>query len=253
MTSKLPAAGLLLALALYLALSLYQLDLPGLHNDEAQEAGLQAMQLATGRPVTAFRGAGLNLAGRTLPLMVQDYIGALNVALALPFVRMLGATVAALRLPAVLLGALTLALLYRLVGRLASPGSGALAALLLAVQPSFVFWMRQGAYVTNVTLPVGLALLLAAAAWARRGGRGLALAMGLLAGLGLYAKLLFVWLLGGALAAALLLSLSQATAGGWPPAVGRRRAEGSTPRHRVGLWPRTPTPGELAAAALGAL
>ena len=46
---------LLAALLLYLALACYQLGLPGLHYDEAKEAGLNAMQLLTGAPVTRVR------------------------------------------------------------------------------------------------------------------------------------------------------------------------------------------------------
>jgi len=69
------------ALLLYLGLAIYQLGLPGLHYDEAKEAGLNAMEILTGAPIGAFRRAGIQLGGRTWPLMVQDYIGALNVYL----------------------------------------------------------------------------------------------------------------------------------------------------------------------------
>ncbi len=77
------AALLALPLLVYLLLAGYQLRLPGLHNDEAQEAGLQAWQLASGAPVDAFRNSGLGT--RQFPLMVQDYIGAGFVYLAAPF------------------------------------------------------------------------------------------------------------------------------------------------------------------------
>ena len=58
---------LLLALLIFCSLAAYQLDLPGLHYDEAKEAGLNAMQLVRGQPVTLFRNAGLHLFGLTLP------------------------------------------------------------------------------------------------------------------------------------------------------------------------------------------
>ena len=41
-------------LIVFTLLSGYQLELPGLHNDEAQEGGLPAMQLVGSGPVTAF-------------------------------------------------------------------------------------------------------------------------------------------------------------------------------------------------------
>ena len=97
-------AWLVAALVLYLTLACYQLGLPGLHYDEAKEAGLNAMELLTGAPVTAFRGAGIPWDGRTLPLMVQDYIGALNVYLALPLLALTGIGVPNLRLLPVLTG-----------------------------------------------------------------------------------------------------------------------------------------------------
>jgi hypothetical protein len=85
-------------LALYLGLACWQLALPGLHYDEAAEAGVNAMQLLTGAPLTAFRDATVSLFGWTLPLMVQDYIGALNVYLALPFLAASGIGVPNLRI-----------------------------------------------------------------------------------------------------------------------------------------------------------
>lgn len=188
---------LLLALLLFFALAVHQLTLPGLHYDEAKEAGINAMQLVQHQPLTAFRGAGIDLFGRTWPLMVQDYIGALNVYLALPFLVVGGTTVSALRLLAVVCGLLTLVFLYLFARRWFSARVAAAAVLLLAVNPSFVFWSRQGIFVTNVTLPIFLASLwtllrAAAAPSGRRRFAWLALT-GFLWGVGLWAKLLFLW------------------------------------------------------------
>ena len=68
---------------IYFGLSFYQINLPGLHYDEAFEA-VPAMQLLRHQPVATFRYAGLALGERTFPLMTQDYIGALNTYAALP-------------------------------------------------------------------------------------------------------------------------------------------------------------------------
>ncbi len=184
---------LALALLLFLGLAGYQLDLPGLHYDEAKEAGLNAMQLLTGQPVTAFRDATFALGSWRIPLMVQDYIGNLNVLLVTPFLAIGGINTVALRVLPVLLAALTVVFVWRIAYRLSGGLAAAAAALLLAVNPSFVFWSRQGIFVTNIT-----ALLLVAALWfviqwlAQRRPRDLALAA-FCAGLGVYAKLLFVW------------------------------------------------------------
>ncbi len=142
---------------IYLMLSSYQLNLPGLHYDEAFEA-VPSMQLLHGQPVTAFRSSGLRVAGQTFPLMTQDYIGAINTYTALPFIAMFGTTPHALRLMSVLTGLITLLLAYLLTDYLThNPKAGLSAALILAVDPTFIFWNRQGIFVTAVTATIGLA------------------------------------------------------------------------------------------------
>jgi len=196
-------------LAIYALLSLIQLDLPGLHYDEAFEAA-PALDLLLGRPVIAFRNSGLSMAGRLFPYMTQDYIGALNTYLVLPFIAVVGATPLALRLMSVLVGAGTIWLAYKLSTALTQNHVvGLTAALLLAVDPTFIFWNRQGIFVTAITATIGLAACLC---WLRRsqtqsvywsaGGA-------FLFGLGLYAKLLFVWLLIALVGAVLLLNLKE--------------------------------------------
>ena len=192
--------------ALYTVLSLYQLDLPGLHYDEAFEA-VPALQLLQGQPVVTFRGHGLYLDGQTWPLMTQDYIGAINTYLALPFIAVLGPTPAALRIMSVLVGAVTLWLAYLLASRLTgSRWAGALTVLLLAVQPTFIFWNRQGIFVTAVTAPIGLAAAWCGLRRAQGGSWRWTAASAFWLGLGLYAKLLFVWLIAGLLGATILLN-----------------------------------------------
>ena len=110
--SQLYLVGILL---LFLLLSTYNLGLPGLHYDESKEAGLNAVELLTGTPVTAFRNASVPLFGVQVPLMVQDYIGALNVYLALPLLWLTGIGVPNLRALAILTAMTALLLLERAV------------------------------------------------------------------------------------------------------------------------------------------
>ncbi len=179
---------LIAAGALYVALAAYQLGLPGLHYDEAKEAGINALELLNGMPVTAFRGATLDVAGLRLPLMVQDYIGALNVYLALPFLALSGVGVPNLRILPVLTGLAGLFLVERAVSewvagpfertsegrRLATQISlGGLAAVtLLAASPSYVFWSRQGIFVTNLMQPLCSLMIWRGLRWLRTGSRG---------------------------------------------------------------------------------
>ena len=195
-TRRLVVLPLLLALGVFLALGAYQLSLPGLHYDEAREAGLNAMQLIIGQPVTAFRGATVQVGPWQLPLMVQDYIGALNVYLALPLLLIGGVNVVALRWLSLLTGALTLALAWRVADRLGGSVAAVVTVVLLAVSPTFVFWSRQGIFVTNLTALLFMAGLLSGLRWwSGRRARDLWLTAFLL-GLGVYAKLLFVWAIG---------------------------------------------------------
>lgn len=194
-------------LALYLTLGLHQLHLPGLHYDEAFEA-IPALQLLQDRPVTSFRSSGLVINGQTLPLMTQDYIGALNTYLALPFIYLLGPTPVALRLMTIIIGAITVWLTYLLVHRLTGRSTVALAAgLLLAVDPTFVFWTRQGIFVTAITAPIGLAATLCWLRWLEDRSLPWAAAGSFFFGLGLYAKFLFIWLIAALCGAFMLLVL----------------------------------------------
>ncbi len=220
---------LVVALALFLLAGAYQLTLPGLHYDEAKEAGVNAMQILTGQPVTAFRDATVGLGPWRVPLMVQDYIGNLNVLLAVPFLAVGGINTAALRALPLLIAAFTLVFTWMIANRLGGPLVAAAAALLLAVNPSFVFWSRQGIFVTNSTALFFMASLWFGLLW-WQGRRPLHLVLAaLFCGLGIYAKLLFVW-------AAIALVVVAVAALAWE-------------RRTLGRW-RLPTLPALAGAAV---
>jgi hypothetical protein len=199
----------LTALALYLLLTGYQAGLPGLHYDEAREAGLNALELLTGAPVTAFRHVTLPFFGWHLPVMVQDYIGALNVYLAMPVLWLTGIGVPNLRLVPILIGLATLLLLERTVtawmawrngqpsaARLPLSPAALLAVTLLVASPSFVFWSRQGIFVTNLTQPLTLWALWQGIRWLHSGQRRALLWSAFAGGCALYAKLLALWVIG---------------------------------------------------------
>jgi 4-amino-4-deoxy-L-arabinose transferase-like glycosyltransferase len=110
----------------------------------------------------------------------------------------------------VLTSAVTLILLYRLGRALYSPSTGLTAAALLAVQPTFVFWSRQGVFVTFVTAPLTLGALLCGWRWWRGNGRPITLYAGaFLLGLALAAKLLTLWVVAGVGGAFVLLYIRQ--------------------------------------------
>jgi len=188
--------AVVLSMAVFLALACPQLDLPGLHYDEAKEAGTNALELLRGLPVKAFRNSAVRVGDTLLPLMVQDYIGSLNVYFALPFLALFGIEVWALRLLPITLALGTLALTYALARYAAGRRTAFASTLLLAVSPSFVFWSRQGIFVTNITATLAVASSLTALRWWRERRPRHLYWTALLWGLGLYAKLLFVWIIG---------------------------------------------------------
>ena len=209
MAERLRVVWLVGAAMLYVMLASFQLGRPGLHYDEAKEAGVNAMELISGAPVTAFRGATLDLFGVHLPLMVQDYIGALNVYLVAPILAATGVGVPNLRVLPVLTGLLTLFLAERAISewiaccdrlpaqeRAKISLAGVVAATLLAVSPSFVFWSRQGIFVTNLIQPLCFLCVWQGVHWMRTGRPSALVWSALAAGLALYAKLLAVWIVG---------------------------------------------------------
>jgi len=197
-------APILIAALLFALLAAYQLSLPGLHYDEAKEAGLNAMQLATGQPVTAFRGATVGIGPWRVPLMVQDYIGSLNVLLAIPFLAVGGLNVSALRLLPICIGALTLIVTGRVAQRLGGPVAAVVAVFLLAVNPTFVFWSRQGIFVTNLTALFFVLSLWTGLRWQQARRPADLWLTAFWCGLGLYAKLLFAWAIGALAVVALV-------------------------------------------------
>lgn len=200
-TARLRWALIAAACLLYLILASHQLGLPGLHYDEAKEAGVNAVELLTGMPVTLFRNVGISFLGRRFPLMVQDYIGALNVYLAMPLLALTGVGVPNLRVLAILTGLAALLLMERAVttwqrGDGPPSWSGVAAVWLLAASPSFVFWSRQGIFVTNLMQPFVWLTLWQGVGWLNGGQPRRLIVCCLAAGLALYAKLLAVWVVG---------------------------------------------------------
>lgn len=196
----LEALAVVAIVGLFVAIAGYQWNLPGLYNDEAYDV-VPAMQLVLDQPVELNRGVGVRVFGFDLPVMISDYQGVTSAYAVIPFFKLLGVGVLAVRALTISLGALGIVLTYWCGRRLVNAGAGLLAALLLATNPSFIFWSRIGVYVVIQVVPLALGATLAALAWQRRRRRGWLVLAGLCAGLGLATKLLFIWFILGAAAA----------------------------------------------------
>jgi hypothetical protein len=199
---------LLIALSAFLVLTLHQIDLPGIHTDEAMEV-LPAVQLLRGQPVECYRDVCLDLFGLRLPVMIYEYIAAVNAYLALPFFALLGINVPALRALPIVQSAVALVFVYLFAREFLNQRVAIVALFLLAVNPSFVFWSRQGVFVTIVTIPLSMIGLWALWRWKRKRQAGYLYLAAFLYGLAVSAKLLSWWVIAGIGGAAILLNLDR--------------------------------------------
>ena len=188
-----------LALTVFFYISVTNINLPGLYYDEAMDV-VPTMQIVLGQPVEAWTGVSISLGGRIFPVMIMSYLGTVCTYLMLPFFYFLGVSVFSLRLMTIVFGGFTLILYYLFAKDFLNRRAAAISVLLLAVHPSFVFWSRQGIYVTSVMTFMAAGSLFCFWRW-YRGNVDLRFeirnwylyAGAFLLGLGLSAKFLFIW------------------------------------------------------------
>jgi 4-amino-4-deoxy-L-arabinose transferase-like glycosyltransferase len=194
-------APLFVALGLFLAISLHQLHLPGFYYDEALDL-VPMLHVMRGEQPELLRSIGM---GR-FPIMLLDYMGSLGGYLTLPFMAIFGPGYVAARAQPLFFSCVTIVLAWLLARRWFGNGVAAVTALLLAVNPSFIWFSRQGISVTSVmsVFSLGSLLLLSKLRIENEELRKsdflnsqffICLFAGILLGLGLWAKFLFFrWL-----------------------------------------------------------
>ena len=202
-------AGLLLSLLLFLAISLYQLYLPGFYYDEALDL-VPMLQLIHGESPELLRGIGIG----SYPIMLLDYMGSWGGYATLPFMWLFGPGVVAARTQSIFFSAVSIMLAWLWSRHWFGNGIATLTALLLAINPSFIWFSRQGISVssTMTICSLGAMVLLIKRAKDNKtapfslqhSAFSILFAAGFLLGLGLWVKLLFfrwcvvmaVWLMG---------------------------------------------------------
>ncbi len=182
-----------LAVVVFLTICLRQLNLPGLYYDEALDLTPMLTWLHGGAP-ELLRGIGV---GR-FPVMLIDYMGSLGGYATVPFLLVFGSGVTAARLQPIFFSALTIVLVHAQARRFFGPWVAGAAALLLALQPSFIWFTRQGISVTSIMSVFAWASLLFLYPLQRSGESAMRRAWrfggaGMMLGLGLWAKLPFLW------------------------------------------------------------
>ncbi len=187
-------------MALFLGISLYQFNLPGFYYDEALDL-VPMLQLMHGEPPELLRGIGVG----SYPVMLLDYMGSWGGYATLPFMWLLGPGVVAARAQPIFFSALTIILAWMWARRWFGAGVATLTALLLAVNPSFIWFSRQGISVSSTMTVCSLGAMVLLLRKDEDGvNRPFILLAGVLLGLGLWVKLLFfrwwlvmaVWLIG---------------------------------------------------------
>jgi hypothetical protein len=204
-------AAVVLALggiAAFVLLASLSIRLPGLYYDELFQltTALAFVKGGVGSAVAWVPGTEISLAGHPLPLMAHSYIGAVKTVAFVPVAAAFGISPASVRGFTIAVAALSLAFTYLFARRLfRSAAIAAVGVVLLATDPSFVFYSR-----VDFGPSVFMFLLKAIGLWQLvlwwQSGRLRSLVVGSLAfGLGVYDKANFAWIVAAVLGAALLL------------------------------------------------
>ncbi len=196
------AAGLAVALGVYFAVSLHGLGEAGLFRDEA--AGpLVAADMVRRVPTQAYLTVGF--LGREWPVMEVYYQGAVEAYTYLPLFHLMGPSVFSFRLTNVLGGALVLLAFFWCAWMLFDGPTAALACLLLALDPTFIFSVRHDRAAINLLLLCDLAgMMMMLKALSSRSRAWFAAAC-LVMGLALWVRAIAVWYEIGLLAAVLAI------------------------------------------------
>ncbi|MGH9721457.1 MAG: ArnT family glycosyltransferase [Bryobacteraceae bacterium] len=156
-----------------------------------------------------YEPAGLSyetgLFGRHIPLMLMSYLGALKAWLYAPIFAIWRPSALSVRLPAILAGAATIWLFYRLVQKVSGERAARIACALLACDAMFVLTttLDWGPVALQHLLTTGGAL--AMVSYAQTGTLKLLALGSFLFGLGTWDKALFLWMLSGLIAAAVVV------------------------------------------------
>ena len=181
----------LLALIIYLAAATFQLGLPGINYDEVLDA-VPAMQAVLSQPIDA--AGSLHLFGRDWPLMTMPYIGGTTSYLLMPGFALFGVSPIVLRLTTIAVGLVSLVLIWGFLRDFFDERVAGLSLLLLAVNPTYVFWSRMGAWVAQPLLPIAVVALWMLYRWYRTGKQSSLVLAAFFLGFGLTTKLLFLWM-----------------------------------------------------------
>lgn len=182
----------------------YDVALPGLYYDELIQVVPSLAFVKGGLPsrVNALPATQIELFGRPLPLMTMDYMGAVKTVAFTPIAAAFGVTPASVRGFTIAVGALALVVTFAFARRLCGNAAAAVAVLLLASDPGYIFYTRADFAPTAMMMLFKAVALWQLAIWWQSGRRA-ALSIACMAlGLGVYDKANFMWIVGALAVAA---------------------------------------------------
>ncbi|HKD18496.1 MAG TPA: hypothetical protein VKG23_11575 [Thermoanaerobaculia bacterium] len=209
MSPKLRAAALLLPLLVYAVLAGRRIGAGvGYQMDEALyvESAVYMLRGSGEPPFVHEAGAWIAAGGRRWPLMIIPYVGAAKAYVALPLFAAFGIGAETARATGALLGALGISGLTVLVGSMAGWLAALVTGLLLAIHPSYLDLTVFDHGGSAVWMGAMGLLAFALTVHFRRRSAATAFLVGLAAGLGVWGRANFVWLLAAALLAAVVVS-----------------------------------------------
>ena len=190
MSKRLEIALLALICSLFFILASYNIKLPGLYYDEALDV-VPTMQLVTGQLVEEHRS--VEILGHRLPIMVSEYVGPVSTYLTLPFFLLFGVSVFSLRLTTIVFAVGTIIFTFYFLKLFFNRRVAFLAVLLLAVNPAFVMWSRQGNHVSSLMSFMATGSLYCFYRWYKKRKEFCFYIGSFLLGLGLCQKIIFLW------------------------------------------------------------
>jgi 4-amino-4-deoxy-L-arabinose transferase-like glycosyltransferase len=184
---------------LYVFLASRSLLLPGIYYDEVLQAvpAIAALKGGVNSSFPQVEGSVIQVAGHRFPLLILPYLGSTQAGVLTAAFALAGDSIEVMRTTFILLGALPLAFIFLFMRRLFDTRTAAIGALLLAVDPTYVFSTRSDNGPTVIMMICKMAALWLFLTWWQLRKPVYLLAGMFICGVGVYDKMNFVWFLGG--------------------------------------------------------
>lgn len=153
----------LVSIGIFLAFSLYRIELPGLYEAESYNL-MPAVDILYNKDIVK-DCYSMTMAGQRFPLMITPFNGALDSYILLPVTRVFGFTVNTIRITQVALAVIGMIFTYILCKRVFNEKIALVSTFLLSINPSFIAFNRQGLLVGSADFALIALSLFAMLAW----------------------------------------------------------------------------------------